>query len=122
MTWDEFQNLHLKIAREVGAEQDLRAELIPPEKLHHLAFDAKPQMFSLRYVFRRPKLREIAVAFYLPDNQMQLYSMVGNWVDLNELDKFDASAYRRDLGMTIREILEEAKNGRDSKKHDLSVV
>ena len=54
-------------------------------------------------------LREIAVAFYQPGNRMQPYSMVGNWVDLNELDKFDASAYRRDLGMTIREILEEAK-------------
>jgi hypothetical protein len=89
--WDEFQNLHLKIAREVGAEQDLRAELIPPEKLHHLAFDAKPQMFSLRYVFRRPNLREIAVAFYQPDNQMQPYSMVGNWVDLNEMNCAAAS-------------------------------
>jgi len=104
-----LQNLHLKIAREVGAEQDLRAELIEPERLHDPAFDFKPQMFSLRRLFRRPKLREIAVAFYQPDDQMQPYSMVGNWVDLNELDKFDASAYRRDLGMTIREALEEAK-------------
>lgn len=109
MTWDEFQNLHLEIAREVGAERNLHAELIEPEKLHDPAFDFKPQMFSLRSLFRRPKLREIAVAFYNPDEQVQPYSMVGNWVDLNELDKFDASTYRRDLGMTIRKILEEAK-------------
>lgn len=109
MTWDELQNLQLKIAREVGAEQGLRAELIEPEKLHDPAFDFKPQMFSLRYLFRRPKLREIAVAFYKPDEQVQPYSMVGNWIDLNELDKLGASAYRRDLGMTFREALKEAK-------------
>jgi hypothetical protein len=112
MKWDEFQDLHLKIAREVGAEHNLRAELIEPEELHRAPFDAKPRGITLWSLFRRPKLREIAVAFYKPDDQTQPYSIIGNWLDLNELDKLNASAYRRDLVVSIREILEEARISR----------
>ncbi|MCI0524687.1 MAG: hypothetical protein L0Y75_05430 [Acidobacteria bacterium] len=112
MTWDEFQDQHLEIAREVGAEHNLRAELIDPEELRPEPFNAKPLAVTLWSLFRRPKLREIAVAFYRPDDQTQPYSIIGNWVDLNDLGKLNASAYRRDLEVSIREILEEAKNTR----------
>src|SRR5215471_1601494 len=65
MTWEEFQDLHLEIAREVGAERGLRVRLAEPEDLHDPAFEFKPLMMPRWGFFRRrPKLREIAVAFY----------------------------------------------------------
>src|SRR5262249_39063941 len=39
MTWEEFQDLHLEVAREVGAERDLRVRLAEPEDLHDPACD-----------------------------------------------------------------------------------
>jgi hypothetical protein len=113
MTWDEFQDLHLEIAREVGAERSLRVQLAEPEYLHDPAFDVKPMMMRRWGFFRRrPKFREIAVAFYQLDDQTQPYFIMGNWVNLNELDKLNASAYRRDLAAAIRNGLEEEENRR----------
>ena len=63
-----------------------------------------------RFFRRRPKLREIAVAFYQPDDQTQPYCITGNWVDLNELDKLNACAYRRGPAAAILSSLEEAEN------------
>lgn len=113
MTWDELQDLHLEVAREVGAERGLRVQLAEPEELHDPAFEFKPMMMRRWGFFRRrPKLREIAVAFYQPDDQTQPYFIMGNWVHLNELDKLNASAYRRDLAVAIRNGLEEAEKRR----------
>jgi len=115
MTWDELQDLHLDVAREVGAERGLRVQLAEPEDLHNAAFEFKP-MAMRRWGFfrRRPKLREIAVAFYQPDDQTQPYCITGNWVNLNELDKLDASTYQRDLAVALRTSLDEAENMRRS--------
>jgi hypothetical protein len=41
MTWDELQNLHLEVAREVGAERSLHVQLAEPEDLHDPAFEFK---------------------------------------------------------------------------------
>jgi hypothetical protein len=113
MTWDELQDLHLEVAREVGADRGLRVQLAEREDLHNAAFEFKPMMMRRWGFFRRrPKLREIAVAFYQPDDQTQPYCITGNWVNLNELDKLNASAYRRDLAAAIRNTLEEAENVR----------
>jgi hypothetical protein len=110
MTWDELQNLHLEVAREVSAESDLRVQFAEPEDLHDAAFELKPLMMSRWGFFRRrPKLREIALAFYQQDDQTQPYCITGSWVNLNELDKLNASAYRRDLAVTIRNSLVEAE-------------
>jgi|SRR5215510_241939 hypothetical protein len=113
MTWDELQNLHLEVAREVSAERGLRVQFAEPEGLHDPAFEIKPLMM-LRWGFfrRRPKLREIALAFYQPDDQTQPYWITRSWVNLNELDKLNASAYRRDLVMAIRDGLVDAENMR----------
>jgi len=115
MTWDELQDLHLDVAREVGAERGLRIRLAEPEDLHDAAFEFKP-MGMRRWGFfrRRPKLREIAVAFYQPDDQTQPYCITGNWVNLNELNKLNASTYQRDLAVALRTSLEEAENMRRS--------
>jgi hypothetical protein len=113
MTWDEFQDLHLEVARQVDAERNLRVQLAEPEDLHDPAFEFKPTMMPRWGFFRRrPKLREIAVAFYQLDDQTQPYFIMGNWVHLNELDKLNASAYRRDLAVAIRNGLEEAEKRR----------
>ena len=110
MTWDELQNLHLEVAREVSAESDLRVQFAELEDLHDAAFELKPLMMSRWGFFRRrPKLREIALAFYQQDDQTQPYCITGSWVNLNELDKLNASAYRRDLAVTIRNSLVEAE-------------
>ena len=110
MTWDELQNLHLEVAREVSAESDLRVQFAEPEDLHDAAFELKPLMMSRWGFFRRrPKLREIGVVFYQLDDQTQPYFIMGNLVHLNELDKLNASAYRRDLAVTIRNSLVEAE-------------
>jgi len=111
MTWDELQDLHLEITREVGAERSLRVQLAEQKDLHDPAFQVKPMMMRRWGFFRRrPKLREIAVAFYRPDDQTQPYWIIQNWVDLNELDKLNASTYRRDLAIVLSTGLEEAKN------------
>jgi len=111
MTWDELQDLHLEVAREVGADRGLRVQFAEPEDLHNAAFEFKPMMMRRWGFFRRrPKLREIAVAFYQPGDQTQPYCITGNWVNLNELDKLNASAYRRGLAAAIRTSLEEAEN------------
>jgi len=111
MTWDELQDLHLEVAREVGAERNLRVQLAEQKDLHDPAFQVKPMMMRRWGFFRRrPNLREIAVAFYRPDDQTQPYWITQNWVDLNELDKLNASAYRRDLAVVLSTGLEEAKN------------
>ena len=117
MTWDELQDLHLEVAREVGAERGLRVQLAEPEDLHVAAFEFKPLMMPRwmpRWGFfrRRPKLREIALAFYQPDDQTKPYCITGSWVNLNELDKLNASAYRRDLAVGIRNVLEASENMR----------
>ncbi len=110
MTWDELRDLHLEVAREVGAERSLRVQLAEPEDLHDAAFEFKPMMMRRWGLFRRrPRLREIAVAFYQPDDQTHPYFIFGNWLDLNELDKLDPSAYRRDLAVAIRNGIEEAE-------------
>jgi hypothetical protein len=113
MTWEELQDLHLEVAREIGADRGLRVQLAEPEDFHNAAFEFKP-MIMPRWGFfrRRPKVREIAVAFYQPDDQAQPYCITGNWVNLNELDQLNASAYRRDLAAAIRNGLEEAENMR----------
>jgi hypothetical protein len=109
MTWDELQDLHLEVSREVGAERSLRVQLAEPEDLHDPAFEFKPTMMPRWGFFRRrPKLREIAVAFYQLDDQTQPYFIMGNWVHLNELDKLNAYAYRCDLAVAIRNGLEES--------------
>jgi hypothetical protein len=113
MTWDELQNLHLEIAREVGAERGLRVQLADPEDIHNEAFEFKPMMMRRWGFFRRRlRLREIAVAFYKPDNQTQPYCMAGNYVNLNELDKLDTSDYRRGLAEVFRYSIENAENMR----------
>jgi hypothetical protein len=113
MSWDEFQDLHLEIAREVGAERSLRVQLAAPEDLHDPACDIKPTMMPRWGFFRRrPKLREIGVVFYQLDDQTQPYFIMGNWMNLNELDKLNASTYRRDLAVTLRNGLEEAEKRR----------
>ncbi|MCI0660732.1 MAG: hypothetical protein L0220_06635 [Acidobacteria bacterium] len=116
MTWDELQDLQLEVAREVGAARSLRVQLAEPEDLHDAAFEFNPMMMRRWGLFRRrPRLREIAVAFYQPDDQTQPYFIFGNWLDLNELDKLDPSAYRRDLAVAIRNGLEQAENMRRSR-------
>ena len=113
MTWDELQDLHLEVAREVGAERGLRVRLAEPEDLHDPAFDYTPMMMPRWGFFRRrPKLREIGVVFYQLDDQTQPYFIMGNFMHLNELDKLNASAYQRGLAEAIRNILEEAENMR----------
>ena len=113
MTWKEFQDLHLEVAREVGAERGLRVRLAEPEDLHDPAFEFKPLMMPRWGFFRRrPKLREIGVVFYQLDDQTQPYFIMGNFMSLNELDKLNASAYRRDLAVAIRDYLEEAEKRR----------
>jgi hypothetical protein len=116
MTWDELQDLHLEVAREVGAECALRVQLAEPEDLHNAEFEVKP-MIMPRWGFfrRRPRLREIAVAFYQPGGQTQPYCITGSWINLNELDKLDTSAYRRDLAANLRTSIERAKNMRRSR-------
>lgn len=114
MTWDEIQTLHLEVAREVGAAYGLRAEIAEPEDPNTSAFEATPVAVVKRWsIFgRRPQLRELSVAFYRQDEP---YGSVGNWVDLNELDKLDLSAYQRSLETSIRkgvEILIQHKQNR----------
>jgi len=101
MTWDEIQTLQLEIARKVGAAYCLRAEIAEPEDPNTSANEATPVAVVKRWgIFgRRPQLSEISVAFYRQDEP---YGSVGNWVDLNELDKLDPSAYQRGIETSIR--------------------
>src|SRR5215471_4139827 len=102
MTWEEFQDLHLEVAREVGAERGLRVRLAEPEDLHDPAFEYKPLMMPRWGFFRRrPKLREIAVAFYQLDDQTQPYFIMGNFMHLNELDNLNASAYQSGIAVAL---------------------
>jgi hypothetical protein len=113
MTWEELQDLHLEVAREVGAERGLRVQLAEPEDLHDPAFEYKPMMMPRWGFFRRrPKLREIGVVFYQLDDQTQPYFIMGNFVHLNELDKLNASAYRSSIAVALRNGLEEAEKRR----------
>ena len=113
MTWEEFQDLHLEVAREVGAERGLRVRLAEPEDLHDPAFDYSPMMMPRWGFFRRrPKLREIGVVFYQLDDQTQPYFIMGNFIHLNELDKLNASAYQRGAAEALRTGLEEAEKRR----------
>ena len=106
MTWDEIQTLQLEVAREVGAAYGLRAEIAEPEDPNTSAFVVTPVAVVKRWgIFgRRPQFREISVAFYRQDEP---YGSVGNYVDLNELDKLDSSAYQRGLEKSIREGVED---------------
>ena len=113
MTWDEFQELRLEVAREVGAERGLRVRLAEPEDLHDPAFDYTPMMMPRWGFFRRrPKLREIGVVFYQLDDQTQPYFIMGNFMHLNELDKLNASAYQRGIAEALRNGLDEAEKRR----------
>lgn len=113
MTWDEFQNLRMEVARAVGAEFNLRAVLAEPEDFHDPSFDFKPMMARRWFSFRRrPQLCEVAIAFYRSDDQTQPYCIIGNFVDLNELSKLDAAAHRPELEILIREGLEHAEKRR----------
>ena len=105
MTWDEIQMLQLEIARKVGAAYGLRAEIAEQEDPNTSAFEATPVAVVKPWgIFgRRPQLREISVAFYRRDEP---YGSVGNWVDLNELDKLDPSAYQRGIEKSIRNAVE----------------
>jgi len=76
MTWDEYQDLYLKVAREVGAERGLHVELAEPEDPHERAFE--PIMIRRWGFFRRrPQLREVNLAFYKRDNLTQPYFKMG---------------------------------------------
>jgi len=101
MTWDEIQTLQLEVAREVGAAYGLRAEIAEPEDPNTSALVVTPvAVVKRRGIFgRRPQLREISIAFYRQDEP---YGSVGNWVDLNEIDKLDPSAYQRGIETSIR--------------------
>ena len=113
MTWEEFQDLHLEVAREVGAERGLRVRLAEPEDLHDPAFEYKPIMMTRWGFFRRrPKLREIGVVFYQLDDQTQPYFIMGNFMPLNELDNLNASAYQSGLAESLRNGLEGAEKRR----------
>ena len=113
MTWEEFQDLHLEVAREVGAEHGLHVRLAEPEDLHDPAFEYKPIMMPRWGFFRRrPKLREIGVVFYQLDDQTQPYFIMGNFMHLNELDNLNASAYQSGLAVALRNGLEEAEKRR----------
>jgi hypothetical protein len=113
MTWEEFQDLHLEAAREVGAERCLRVRLAVPEDLHDPACDYTPAMLPRwGYFRRRTKLREIGVVFYKLDDQTQPYFIMGNYMRLSELDKLDASAYRRGIAEALRNGLDEAEKRR----------
>jgi hypothetical protein len=113
MTWEEFQDLHLEVAREVGAERSLRVQLAAPEDLHDPACDYKPTLMPRWGLFRRrSKLREIGVVYYQLDDQTQPYFIMGNYVHLDELDKLDDSAYRRGIAEALRNGLEEAEKRR----------
>jgi hypothetical protein len=119
MTWEEFQDLYLEVAREVGAERGLRVRLAEPEDLHDPAFEYKPIIMPRWGFFRRrPKLREIGVVFYQLDDLTQPYFIMGNLMPLNELDKLDASAYRRELAVALRKGLEEAEKRRRNRWGD----
>ena len=113
MTWEEFQDLHLEVAREVGAERGLRVRLAEPEDLHDPAFEYKPIMMPRWGFFRRrPKLREIGVVFYQLDDQTQPYFIMGNFMYLDELDNLNASAYQSGIAVALRNGLEEAEKRR----------
>jgi len=113
MTWEEFQDLHLEVAREVGAERGLRVRLAEPEDLHDPAFEYKPIMMPRWGFFRRrPKLREIGVVFYQLDDQTQPYFIMGNFMHLDELDNLNASAYQNGIAVALRNGLEEAEKRR----------
>jgi len=113
MTWEELQDLHLEVAREVGAERGLRVRLAEPEDLHDPAFEYKPIMMPRWGFFRRrPKLREIGVVFYQLDDQTQPYFIMGNFMHLNELDDLNASAYQSGIAVALRKGLEEAEKSR----------
>jgi len=113
MTWDEVHDLFLEVAREVGAERGLRVQLAELEDLHDAAFEVKPLMMPRWGFFRRrPKFREITIAFYQPDDQTQPYCITGSWVPLSGLDKLNASAYRREILEAIRNGLESSENMR----------
>ena len=113
MTWEEFQDLHLEVAREVGAERGLRVRIAEPEDLHDPAFEYKPIMMPRWGFFRRrPKLREIGVVFYQLDDQTQPYFIMGNFMHLNELDDLNASAYQSGIAVALRKGLEEAEKSR----------
>jgi hypothetical protein len=72
MTWEEYQDLHLEAAREVGTDRGFRVQLAAPEDLHDPACDYTPTMMPRWGFFhRRPKLREIGVVFYQLDDQTQ---------------------------------------------------
>ena|SRR5215510_11742873 len=114
MTWDEIQTLQLEVAREVGAAYGLRAEIAEPKDPNTSAIEVTPVAVVKRWgIFgHRPQLREIGVAFHRQDEP---YGSVGYWVDLNELDKLDHSAYQRGIETSIRngvEILIQHKQNR----------
>src|SRR5215471_10415190 len=103
MTWEEFQDLHLEVAREGGAERDLSVRLAEPEDLHDPACDYTPMMMPRWGFFRRrPKLREIGVVFYQLDDLTKPYFIMGNFMRLNELDKLNAYAYQSGLAEALR--------------------
>jgi hypothetical protein len=107
MTWDEYQDLTLKIAREVGATFNLTVEIAEPEDPSNSAIEFKPVAIRRRgFFFRRAKLRGFMFAFYRSDNLTQPYFKQGGGVDLNALDEFDFEIYRRHLEVLLREILE----------------
>jgi hypothetical protein len=106
MTLDELKDLYLEVAREVGAERNLRVEDAEPEDLHNEAFELKPIMMRRWGPFRRrPQFREVCLAFYKPDETQPLGKSW--WVDLNELDKMNAFTFRRDFRVSLRNFLEE---------------
>jgi hypothetical protein len=111
MTWDEYQALHLKIAREVGATLNLRVEIAEPtDPCEFRPVAARRGCLSF---FRRAKLRELTFAYYRNDNPAQLYFTHGGWADLNELNEFDVEIHRRQLEESLREVIEMIKQRGD---------
>jgi len=108
MTWDEYQDLSLKVAREIAEERGFRVEIAEPEDHHEAAFDFKPMM-ARRWGFfrRRPQLREITLTFYPREIQILPYFKMGWWVDINELDKLDTFTFRPEFEKRIGDQIEE---------------
>jgi hypothetical protein len=111
MIWDEIQDLHLQVARELGAERNLMVRLAEPKDLKDYAFDVSLMGLIRGGAFRRqPRLRRISLAYYKPDDPEQLYCLAFNWVDLDHMDQIDANSYKHEIAATIRNTLEHKEN------------
>jgi len=106
MTWEEYQDLCLKIASEVAAKRKFSVELAEPE--NDPAFIGKPIMARRWGLFRRrPKYRYIYLAFYRQDNRMPRCFKMEWFIDLNELIKLDTLTDRHNFEVLIDNSIDE---------------